>query len=139
MSVEGASGSMSMGPNSQPLPPQQISMMKADLMRNPLYLASIFESLDAVYEGTETIDGVSVEKITVNADPQFSLLLDSKTNLPAFILYNQVNPMSGEVQQVKEVFGEWQSFDGVSYPTKREGFGGEKKASSSVIKSFKAN
>lgn len=139
MAVDGNVGNMSVGPNSRPLPPQQVKSMKDDLSRNPLYLASIYSTLNAVFVGSEMIDEVSLEKITVNAETPFTLYLDSKTNLPAFIQYNQVNPMNGEVQLIKEVYSDWKRFDNVTYPEMKESFSGEKKVSQSMVKSFKVN
>jgi len=137
MTVEGSKGSMSMGPNSQPLPPQQISMMKADIQRNPLFLAMNYMKLDAVFTGKEAFGGVEYLKITVNAEQQYSILLDTKTNLPAKLMYSQVNPMSGEAMMITENFMEWTDYNGVKYPAKKENFGGDKKASSSAVKTFK--
>lgn len=139
INVDGASGSMSMGAMSQPLPPAQVSAMKTEMQRNPIFIAANLDQFEAGFTGEETIEKVVYEVIQVNANPQFSILVDKATGLPMYVRYTQLNPRTGEAMNIVEQYSDWKNAKGIKFAAKKVTMLKDNKLAEMITKSWKAN
>lgn len=140
MLVAGNEGSMAMGEMKRPLPPQQIEGIKKEMKRTPLYVALNQGEYEAVFTGEETIEGIVYEVIQMNNEPQFTLLVDKASGLPAYVRYSEMNSMTGEVMEVSVQYSDWKEAQGgFKFAGKQTTMALDKKLSETIIKSWKAN
>lgn len=139
INVDGASGSMSMGEMSQPLPAAQISAIKTEMQRNPVYVAANVDKIEAVFTGEETIDKVVYEVVQINSEPQFSILVDKASGLPTYVRYTQVNPRTGEAMSITDHYSDWKDSEGVKFAGKKVTMSLDTKLVEVITSSWKAN
>ena len=106
-------GSMKMGDNEMPMPPQQLQEAKSELYRNYVYLALNKDQLDVEFLGMEEMDGEEYARIRINDELPFEIYLNTETALPAQAEYRMMDPQQGQRVTVKLEYGDWQEEDGV--------------------------
>ncbi|SMO51478.1 M16 family metallopeptidase [Fodinibius sediminis] len=117
LSYKGGSGTMTMGGQQRPLPPQMANGLKSTLNRSFMAIAMSHEELNPQFLGTEEVDGQSYRKVSVQVDgTPVTLLLDPETKLPRIQRYQQFNPQQGQQVTIENHYSDWQTVDGVRYP-----------------------
>ncbi|WP_445666381.1 M16 family metallopeptidase [Fodinibius sp. AD559] len=140
VNYEGGSGTMTVGEQERPLPPQMAKNLKSTLNRSFLSIALNADSVNPQYLGTEEVDGMSYEKINVTVDgSNVKLLLDPETHYPDIIRYKQFNPQMGEQVTVENHNSDWKIVDSVAYPYLQETMINGNKSGEAVYKSHKVN
>ncbi len=129
MQVIDGQGAMFMGENEMPMQAAQRDEMLNEYYRNPLYLAINGDELDIQYMGTVEMDGMTLVHLTVHGNQTFQLYLDPDTSLPAILTYRQLDPQSGQMITLKQVFEEWTYSHGVMMPYSSTIYSGEEAAS----------
>lgn len=124
------SGTMLMGGQERPMPPQMAKGLKSTLNRSFLAIAMKADELNPQFLGTEEVDGRTYNKVSVKVhDTNITLLLDQETNYPQIQRYKQFNPQQGQQVMVENRNSEWETSGGVAYPYSQTTFiGGNKSA-----------
>ena len=104
------SGSLSMMGQEQPLPPPLISMMREQIQRDYIYLASHASSVPVLKSDVSNDD---VIVLLIGQDQGVTLKVDASTNLPYSISYEQMNMMTGQQMELTNIYEQWERVDGV--------------------------
>jgi hypothetical protein len=116
MSFANGSGTMNMMGQERPLPPQMANPMLNEMKRSYLAIAVNKESVEAEYLGDEEVEGESYAVVRMtNNQVTATYLLDQETGLPYMSRYSEMNPQTGQRQQAKTMYSNWQESDGVTY------------------------
>ena len=117
---EDGSGTMKVGGQERPMPPQMAKGLKTTLNRSFLSIALNAQQVNPQFLGTETMDGTTYNKVNVSVEgSNVTLLLDPETNYPDVIRYQQFNPQLGQQVEVENRNSNWTIADGVAYPYKQ--------------------
>jgi len=134
------SGTMEVGGQEQPLPPQMVKGLKSTLNRSFLALAMKADELEPQFLGTEDIDGTSYNKVSVNSDDtNITLLLNPESNYPEFQRYKQFNAQMGKQIEVEQRYSDWNTSGGVTYPYSQATYINGNKSAEAVYKSHTVN
>ena len=140
ISYQDGSGTMKMGGQERPLPPQMAKGMKTTLNRSYLSIAKNADTVEPKFLGTEEVEGTTYDKLNVTVDgSNITLLLDPKTHYPDVIRYKQFNPQAGSQVTVENRHSNWKVVDGVAYPYKQVTLQNGQKQSEVTYKSHKVN
>jgi len=140
VSYKDGQGSMTMGGQERPLPPQMVNNLKETLNRSFLAVAMAGNDLNPQYLGTEEFEDKTYGQLSVNVDGKDVLfLVDEETGLPRLMRYQQFNPQMGEQVQVEERYSDWNTSGGVTYAYKQVTYMGEEKANESNYKNHQVN
>ncbi len=116
MSYKDGSGTMSMGGNEQPLPPQHAQSLRESLNRDYIAVALNRDNFDPQFLGMDEFEDEQYAKVSVNIDDKdITFFIDPETALPRLMRYQQFNPESGEQVQVEDRFSDWNTSGGVTY------------------------
>ncbi|WP_421773939.1 M16 family metallopeptidase [Gracilimonas sp.] len=116
MSFKDGSGSMQMAGQQRQMPPQMAKPMLNEMKRNYLSIAINHEDIQAEYLGDETVDGEDYAVVRMTNDQvKVTYLLDQETGLPYMSRYTEMNPQTGQRQEAKSVYSDWQEAGGVMY------------------------
>lgn len=116
MSFKDGSGTMQMGGQQRQLPPQMAKPMLNEMKRNYLSIAINHEDIQAEYLGDETVDGEDYAVVRMTNDQvKVTYLLDQETGLPHMSRYTEMNPQTGQRQEAKSVYSDWNEAGGVMY------------------------
>ncbi len=116
MSFKDGSGTMQMAGQQRQLPPQMAKPMLNEMKRNYLSIAINHEDIQAEYLGDETVDGEDYAVVRMTNDQvKVTYLLDQETGLPYISRYMEMNPQTGQRQEAKSVYSDWQKAGGVMY------------------------
>ncbi|MGN8226235.1 M16 family metallopeptidase [Gracilimonas sp. BCB1] len=116
MSFKDGGGTMQMGGQQRQLPPQMAKPMLNEMKRNYLSIAINHEDIQAEYLGDETVDGEDYAVVRMTNDQvKVTYLLDQETGLPHMSRYTEMNPQTGQRQEAKSVYSDWQEAGGVMY------------------------
>jgi predicted Zn-dependent peptidase len=117
---EDGSGTMKVGGQERPMPPEMAKGLKTTLNRSFLSIALNAQQVNPQFLGTETMDGTTYNKVNVSVEgSNVTLLLDPETNYPDVIRYQQFNPQLGQQVEVENRNMNWTVSDGVAYPYKQ--------------------
>lgn len=140
LNYEGGSGTMKMGGQERPLPPQSVKALKSTLNRSFISIAKNADEMSPQFLGTEKLDGATYNKVNVTVEESnITLLLDQKTSYPDVIRYQQFNPQAGKQVTVENRHSQWKVVDGVAYPYKQVTMQDGNKASEVTYDSHKVN
>lgn len=115
-SLEGDSGTMSMGGQEQPLPPQAVQGLKSTLNRSFVSIARNANDFDPQFTGTEEFEEEIYDVVSIQINgSNHELLLDQETGLPAVIRYRQFVEQQGKEVQVEDRYSDWQTKSGLTY------------------------
>ncbi|MCP9290690.1 M16 family metallopeptidase [Gracilimonas sediminicola] len=116
MSFKDGGGTMQMGGQQRQLPPQMAKPMLNEMKRNYLSIAINHEDIQAEYLGDETADGEDYAVVRMTNDQvKVTYLLDQETGLPHMSRYTEMNPQTGQRQEAKSVYSDWNEAGGVMY------------------------
>lgn len=116
MSFKDGGGTMQMGGQQRQLPPQMAKPMLNEMKRNYLSIAINHEDIKAEYLGDETVDGEDYAVVRMTNDQvKVTYLLDQETGLPHMSRYTEMNPQTGQRQEAKSVYSDWNEAGGVMY------------------------
>ncbi|WP_428235081.1 M16 family metallopeptidase [Gracilimonas sp.] len=116
MSFKDGGGTMQMGGQQRQLPPQMAKPMLNEMKRNYLSIAINHEDIQAEYLGDETVDGEDYAVVRMTNDQvKVTYLLDQETGLPHMSRYTEMNPQTGQRQEAKSVYSDWNEAGGVMY------------------------
>ncbi|MDZ7681803.1 MAG: insulinase family protein [Fodinibius sp.] len=117
---EDGSGTMKVGGQERPMPPQMAKGLKTTLNRSFLSIALNADQVNPQFMGTEKMDGTTYNKVTVSVEgSNVTLLLDQQNFYPDVIRYKQFNPQMGQQVEVENRNSNWTVVDGVAYPYKQ--------------------
>jgi hypothetical protein len=118
---EDGSGTMKMGEQERPMPPQMAQGLKTTLNRSFISIAKNAADMDPQFLGTEDLDGTTYNKLNVSVNgSNVTLLLDQNTFYPDVVRYKQFNPQAGSQVTVENRQSNWTVVDGVAYPYLQE-------------------
>jgi predicted Zn-dependent peptidase len=116
MTFKDGAGTMQMGGQERQLPPQMAKPMFNEMKRNYLSIAINHEDIQAEYLGDETVDGEDYVVVRMTNDQvKVTYLLDQETGLPHMSRYTEMNPQTGQRQEAKSVYSDWNEAAGVMY------------------------
>lgn len=104
------SGTMSMGPNSQPLPAMQVEALKKELDRHYLSVALAAETAAVEFTGMDE-DGNAMLFLP---DQNMTFYIDTESGLPVKLTVKEFNPMAGAEVESLTTFADWTLVDGVN-------------------------
>jgi len=134
------SGTMKMGEQERPLPPQSIKAMKSMLNKSFISIARNAGSMNPQFLGTEKVNGTTYNKVSVSVEgSNITLLLDQETNYPDVMRYKQFSPQAGKQVTIENLNSNWTVVDGVAYPYKQVTKQDGNKASEVTYESHKVN
>lgn len=123
MSYKDGSGTMRMGGNEQPLPPQYVQNLKESLNRTYIAVAINRENYDPQFLGMEEFEGTQYAAVSLEIDDkEVTFLIDPETALPRLMRYRQFNPQAGEQVQVEDRYADWKTIDGITYAHRQESY-----------------
>jgi predicted Zn-dependent peptidase len=103
-------GSMSMGPNQQPLPAMQVDALKKELDRHYITLALRAEDAPVEFAGMDE-DGLAMIFLP---EQNMTFYLDTNTGLPVKLTVKEFNPMAGAEVESVTTYADWNLADGVN-------------------------
>lgn len=110
------SGTMTMGGEERPMPPQMSQSLRETLNRNYLAIANNSSSFDPRYVGMQEFEEKEYAHLRLTVDEKnISLLIDTENGYPRLMRYEQFNPEEGGQVEVEERYDNWNSSDGVSF------------------------
>lgn len=115
--MDGDSGFMQMGPQSQPMPEGQIQEAKRGLVRNAIGLLSARdrEGFEAVAAGSGEVDGTIVELVRVTIDDYpMTAGIDPETGRILSLSYR--GSVMGPPGDVRQVYSDFREVDGLTLP-----------------------
>lgn len=137
---EGGSGTMEIGGQQRPMPPQMAKGLESTLNRSFVSIALNAGEVNPQFLGTEEVDGSTYNKLNVSVDgSNVTLLLDQETSYPDIIRYKQFNPQLGSQVTVVNRHSDWKVVDGVAYPYTQVTLQNGNKASEVSYKSHEIN
>ena len=140
LSYKNGSGTMMVGGQERPMPPQMAKGLKSTLNRSYLAIAMKANELNPQFLGTEEVEGTTYNKISVNVDDtNITLLLSQETNYPEIQRYKQFNPQAGEQMKVENRFSDWNTAGGIAYPYSQITFIGGNKTAEATYESHAVN
>lgn len=140
MSYKDGNGTMSMGGQERPLPPQYAQSMKESLNRDFIAVALNKNEFDPQFTGMEEFEGSQFAKVTVNIDDKdITFLIDPESGLPRLMRYEQFNPQAGEQIQVEDRYSDWKTTDGVTYAYTQISFADGEKNTEAKFKNVEVN
>ncbi|MCW9708623.1 M16 family metallopeptidase [Fodinibius salsisoli] len=117
LSYKGGSGTMKMGGQERPLPPQMAKGLKSTLNKSFLAIAMKADELDPQFLGTEEVEDTTYNKVSVKVEgTNVTLLLDQQTGYPQIQRFKQFNPQQGQQVSVENRNSNWTTTGGVAYP-----------------------
>lgn len=140
LSYNDGSGTMTAGGQEKPLPPQMATGLKSTLNRSFIAIAMNADELDPQFLGTEDIDGVTYNELSVNVDDtNVTLLLNQETNYPEIQRYQQFDPQEGQEMDVENRYSDWNTVDGLAYPYKQLTFMNGEQSAEATYESHEVN
>jgi predicted Zn-dependent peptidase len=116
MSYANGGGTLTQMGQQMQLPPQMAKPMLNEMKRNYLSIAIHKEDVQAVYLGDEEVEGESYAVVRMTNDQvTVTYLLDQETGLPYLSRYSEMNPQTGQRQQAKSIYSDWNEVSGVTY------------------------
>lgn len=116
MTFKDGAGTMQMGGQERQLPPQMAKPMLNEMKRNYLSIAINHEDIQAEYLGDETVDGEDYVVVRMTNDQiKITYLLDQETGLPYMSRYTEMNPQTGQQQEAKSIYSDWNEAGGIMY------------------------
>jgi len=103
-------GTMSMGPNSQPLPAMQVEALKKELDRHYLSVALVAETIAVEFTGMDE-NGLATLYFP---DQNMTFYIDTQTGLPVKLTVKEFNPMAGGEVESVTTYADWTQVDGVN-------------------------
>lgn len=103
-------GTMSMGPNSQPLPAMQVEALKKELDRHYLSVALAAETAAVEFNGMDE-NGLAMLFLP---DQNMTFYIDTETGLPVKLTVKEFNPMAGAEVESVTTYADWTVVDGVN-------------------------
>jgi predicted Zn-dependent peptidase len=135
--INGDQGKVMMGTQQQDLPAAMVKEQVQELSRDLLFLANSLgaEGLEAVAAGTEEMDGVTYDIVSVTFNGLESRLYVAPDGTVAKQVYQGKHPVQQTPGTVEMLFSDYREVDGRTYPFKRVmNFEGEEVLSTSVDK-----
>ncbi len=111
-------GTMSMGPNSQPLPAMQVEALKKELDRHYLSVALAAETATVEFTGMDE----SGHAMLFLPDQNMTFYIDTETGLPVKLTVKEFNPMAGAEVESVTTYADWTVVDGVNMAYTAETF-----------------
>ncbi|SHF73255.1 Predicted Zn-dependent peptidase [Fodinibius roseus] len=140
LSYKDGSGTMTVGGQERPLPPQMANGLKSTLNRSFLAIAMNAGELDPQFLGTEEVEGTAYNKVSVQVDgSNVTLLLDPETSYPDIQRYRQFNPQQGQQVDIENRHSDWQTVDGVAYPYSQVTFMNGNQSAEATYESHEVN
>jgi len=133
---------MSMAGQERSLPASSpmISNLRSALNRSVVAIAKKADELEPQFTGSEQVDGVMYNKISVNVgDKNVTLFLNTETNLPGLMRYQEFNPQQGSNVTIEDRYSEWTMKEGVAYPYKQVSVVDGNEAAQQTVESHEVN
>jgi predicted Zn-dependent peptidase len=124
-------GTMTMGPNSQPLPAMQVEALKKELDRHYLSVALAAETVPVEFTG---LDDAGLAMLFL-PDQNMTFYIDTETGLPAKLTVKEFNPMAGAEVESVTTYADWTVSDGVNMAYTAESTANGNPAGKAVITS----
>lgn len=140
LSYKDGKGTMKIGGQERPMPPQMVANLKETLNRSVVAIAMKAENVSPQFLGTEKMDGKAYNKVNVTVDGKnVVLLLSKETNLPAVMRYQQFSPQQGAQVTVEDRYSNWNSADGVTLPYTQATYVDGNKTAEAIYKEHQVN
>jgi len=142
LSYKDGKGTMSMAGQERSLPASSpmISNLRSALNRSVVAIAKKADELEPQFTGSEQVDGVMYNKISMNVgDKNVTLFINTETNLPGLMRYQEFNPQQGSNVTIEDHYSEWTMKEGVAYPYKQVSVVDGNEAAQQTVESHKVN
>jgi zinc protease len=114
--LDGDEGWVETPMGNQPLPQSQLEDMKADLVRDPVYLLAHHAQLTAQALGRQTIDGKEVELVYIPSREVEDWIVYLNTGDHRIERMDYRAQGRGGPVQATSIFSEWETIDGIRFP-----------------------